>query len=237
MNLKGRRRFDMLVRVSAFGARRARAFPEQTLGGQTFALVDRIVAELREHAAAQMSRGRHACAMTIVKATARQTLRESLQAIHCTARAMAIDAPGLDRRYRLPRSTGDRALLKAGRVCVRHARESAAAGAFVAHGWPATFAEDLAAVVEHFERTIHDRAAAMLERITARARVQANLRAGLVAVRRLDGIVPNVLRGNPAALAAWQRARHVGRKATPRRNVVSRQVVRSTARPAIRRVA
>jgi len=50
MNLKTRRRYDMLARVHAFGARRARAFPADTLGGEMFAVVGKTVDELREQA-------------------------------------------------------------------------------------------------------------------------------------------------------------------------------------------
>jgi hypothetical protein len=235
MNLKARRRYDMLARVYAFGARRAKAFPEHTLGGQTFAVVGRTVDELREQAATHMSRDHHARERTAAKTRARAKLLQSLRAVHRTAKAMAIDVPGLDRKHRLPRSQGDRALLNAAHASAQHARKSAAA--FVAHGLHATFLDELEVDIERVEQVIVDRAAAKNARVAARASIDVTVRAGLIAVRRLEGIVPNVLRGHSTALAAWQRARRITRRTNPRRPVVSRQIDRSAASVRIRRVA
>jgi len=235
MNLKTRRRYDMLARVHAFGARRARAFSADTLGGEMFAVVGKTVDELRDRAVEHMVRDRHARERTLAKRRARAKLLESLRAIQRTAKAMAIDAPGFDRKYRLPRSHGDRVLLSAAHACAQHARESAAA--FVAHGMPATFLDGLAADIERAERLILDRAAAKNSRVAARASIDVTLHAGLVAVRRLEGIVPNVLRGHSAALAAWQRARRITRRVDARRRISVRQISRFSAIVRIRRAA
>ncbi|HET9831865.1 MAG TPA: hypothetical protein VFP91_09155 [Vicinamibacterales bacterium] len=235
MNLKARRRYDMLARVHAFGARRARAFPAHTLGGQMFAVVGKTVDELKEQAVEHMVRDRHARERTLAKRRARAKLLESLRAIQRTAKAMAIDAPGLDRKYRLPRSHGDRVLLSAAHACAQHARESAAA--FVAHGMPAAFLDELAADIERAERLILDRAAAKSSRVAARASIDVTLRVGLIAVRRLEGIVPNVLRGKVASLTAWLRARRITRRTYSRQRVLSHQIGRSNASVRIRRVA
>ena len=235
MNLKARRRYDMLARVHAFGARRARAFPAHTLGGEMFAAVGKAVGELREQAVEHMVRDRHARERTLAKRRARAKLLESLRAIQRTAKAMAIDAPGLDRKYRLPRSHGDRMVLSAAHACAQHARDCAAA--FVAHGMPATFLDALAADINRAEQLILERATAKNDRVAARASIDATLRDGLIAVRRLEGIVPNVLRGQSAALAAWLRARRITRRVNARQRVPWRQVGRTNASVRIRRVA
>src|SRR5262249_25647895 len=116
----------------------------------------------------------------------------------------------------------------------QHARESAAA--FVAHGWPPTFIDDLTADIERFETAIHDRSAATTARASTRVDFDAAVKAGMIAVRKLDGIVPNVLRGTPSALAAWRKARRIVRDAV-RSKAISRRRARSSTALRIRRVA
>ena len=234
MNIKARRRYDMLARVSAFGARRARAFPAHTLGGQMFAEIQKLVAEFGDHAVERMARDGHARERTIAKTAARRQLRDTLRALHVTARAIAIDSPGVDRRYRLPRSHGDGALLTVARACVEHAREFTAA--FEAHGWSKTFVDDLAADIERFETAIHHRSTASMSRASTRVSMDAAMKAALVAVRRLDGIVPNVFREHPSTIAAWRKARRLVRQRA-NTQAVSRRRVRMSAVPRIRRVA
>ena len=234
MNLKGRRRYAMLTRVSAFGAKRSRAFPPSTLGAEMFAEVRRIVAELATHSAGQASSDGNVRHRTRARAAARKALRESMQAIQRTALALSIDTPGIDRKYRLPRGHGELALLTAAHMGVQHAHETVAR--FVAHGMPSTFLDDAAANIGRLERAIHASAVAKNARVAARARLHVDLRAALIAVRRLDAIVPNVLRRNPAALAAWRHARRVGGRAASKKRTL-KQVDRSASRPMIRRIA
>src|SRR5262249_44020712 len=134
----------------------------------------------------------------------------------------------------LPRSHGDRALVSAAHASAQHARESAAT--FVAHGWPPTFIDDLTADIERFEVAIHDRSAATTARASTRVDFDAAVKVGMIAVRKLNGIVPNVLRGTPSALAAWRKARRIVRAAALRTRKVSRQRAR-TVTATIRRVA
>jgi hypothetical protein len=231
MNLKGRRRYAMLARVNAFGVKRARAFPPATLGGEMFAEVRRIVADVAEHSAGHASSDGNVRQRTGGKVAARKALRESLQAMYRTALALSIDTPGIDRNYKLPRSNGDLALITAARTCVQHAQEVAAR--FVAHGLPSTFLDDVMADIERLELAIHASATAKNARVAARVRLHVDLHAALIAVRRLDAIVPNVLRGNPAALAAWRDARRIGGRSARGKKVVER----SASQPMIRRIA
>jgi hypothetical protein len=226
MNLKERRRRDVLARVHAFGERCRRAFPPSTMGGKTFAEIRSIVAELSEHATRRMSCEQNVRSGTRQRGAARAALRVSLQSIHQTALALAIDTPGIDRGYRLPRSRGDRAWLDAARAFAMHAQESA--HAFIAYGLPSAFLDALAAEVGCLEEAIRNGAAARNARASARVQVQQSLRRGLVALRRLDGIVPNVVRGDPATLRRWRSARR------PLRSTKRRVKRGKTLRPAFR---
>jgi hypothetical protein len=111
MNIKQRRRYEMLGRVHAFGAAHAVDFPAGTLGRHLFTVVGDCVRDAERSAMGQLS-GQCRSA-TASKAAARKALWQSLDAIRRTARALALDIPGLDQRFRLPRGNGDRRLLNA----------------------------------------------------------------------------------------------------------------------------
>jgi hypothetical protein len=122
---------------------------------------------------------------------------------------LAIDAPRIDRKFRLPKSRGDSALLAASHACSRHARRSHAA--FVAHGMPPAFVDELKAAIAQFEQAVSDRVCAQSDLKQVFANIDAAVRTAQVAVRRLDAIVPNTLRGDREGIAAWKRARRVAR--------------------------
>jgi hypothetical protein len=212
MNIKQRRRYEMLGRVHAFGAAHAENLPTGTLGPHLFAVVGDCVRDAERGAMGQLP-GQCRSATTS-KAAARKALWQSLDAIRRTARALALDIPGLDQRFRLPRGNGDRRLLNAARAFALDARESAAM--FVAHGLRPTFLEDLAARIDGFECAIANRGQSRVDRICAGVGLRASLESAFLAVRRLDAVVPNLLGDDPAAMASWRKARHVVRPAPPR---------------------
>ena len=112
MNLKENRRYDMLTRVHGFGKRRVRAFPPSTAGGQAFAELGDIIAELSEQDASRRSCEARLRTHTTDRVSARKALRASLLAIHRTALAIAIRAPNRPSKYRLPRTRGDGAWIR-----------------------------------------------------------------------------------------------------------------------------
>jgi hypothetical protein len=211
MNTPDRLRYEMLLRVRDFGAAHASSFPADSLGGQTFAAIEEAVADLAGHTTTRVSAGGAARHALRAKAVAQASLRGQLRAVRDTARALALDAPGLRSRFVVPRSNGAQALIAAGRASVQHAQPLGAA--FVAHGLPATFLDDLDKAIGVFEAAIGDYRAAMAVEVAARTGFEATRRAAVTAAQRLDAIAQNRLRGDPAACALWQRARRVERRA------------------------
>lgn len=197
----------MLVRVRDFGAAHADRFPPSTLGAKSFAAVASAVDALSEHAAIQLSGRGVAREGTTSKAVAREALREDLEAIIRTARALAIDMPGLDDKFRAPRGSGDRALLNAARAFAKDA--APLAKDFVAHDMPEKFLEELQESIKDFEDAIREREAGKGTHISARASIDSAMEEGVDAVRRLDAIVPNRLRDDTSTVAAWEHARRV----------------------------
>ena len=197
----------MLVRVSTFGAEHAAAFPIDTVAARTFVEVQDAASQLEQHAVTQASvRSRDRVYM---KAAARTRLRESLRDISRTARALAIDAPGLRHMFRVPRTNGDHALLTAARAMARDATENAEG--FIEHGLPATFVTDVDAAVAALEHATSEYESTKQAGAVASAGVDVVLARGRASVRRLDAIVANVCRDDPPMMAAWRLARRVER--------------------------
>ena len=170
----------MLVRLRDFGLAHAGLFGPSTVGGQMFAAVGTAVTALSSHAATQVKGRGAAREGTTSKAVGRRALRSRLEKISLTARAMAVDTPGLEDKFRLPDQPSDQGLLASARAFADEA--SALAAAFVAHEMPANFLVQLDAAIEKFEAAIRVRATGKGAHIAARAGIQAALQSGLAAV-------------------------------------------------------
>jgi hypothetical protein len=227
MNVKQKRRYDMFTRVDRFGIEHARAFPRGSIGRQLFATLREPLARLPNEFAAQALGLNRAREGTADKAAARTSLYAALGAINRTARALAIDRPGLRGKFRLPSRESDEALVAAARAFAGNAQRWAPI--FIAYGLRTGFVEELRAVVARFEHAIAYRAEGRRAHVTARAAIDARLADLFVIVRRLDAVVVNVLGEDAAALEMWRRARKIARrrasKDRPRRGMKARLTV------------
>src|SRR5262245_41839789 len=113
-------RYEMLVRIQAFGETHKEKFPDGSIGGKAFATVDAAVEQLRHHALDKMATTREGIRL---KAAARRALADRLDTIARTARVIAQDKPGFDDPFRTPRLRSDQALVTAGRVFAREAEQ------------------------------------------------------------------------------------------------------------------
>lgn len=226
MNNVFTRRFEMFLRVRQFGAERAGSFSTGSLGGEQFAAVSEAVEALNAEATSQASGKSSVQQATASRTDARENLRESMQAITRTARAMALDTPGLENKFRMPRSGSDQALLNTARAFATDATPLKAE--FIRHEMTASFLEDLKADIADLERAMGGQNTGRDVQVTATASIDQTVERGMDAVRRLDAIVRNKFRDDQATLAAWAHARHVERAArTPRRAGVAEEVAPS----------
>lgn len=147
------------------------------------------------------------------KSAARDELRRNLEAISRTARAMALSTPGLEEKFRAPRSISDQKLLTLARAFATDALPLR--NEFTRRGMSATFIEDLAADIEDFERAHSAKIRKREERVTATAAIDGVLDRAVNVVRELDAIMRNQFANDPATLAAWLSASHTER--APRR--------------------
>jgi hypothetical protein len=200
-------RYHMLSRVSAFGAAHRDRFPAAGAAGRLFAAVSTAVDRLGANVTAQATGEGTAREGAISKAAAREALRQALEAIARTARAL--DAPELAGKFRLPSVRNDHELTTTATAFAEHAAPLRAE--LVDHGLPKTFLADLESALEAFQQASRDRFDAREAGASARAGIDTALESALTAVSRLDAVVANTLRDEPELLAAWTAARKVTR--------------------------
>ncbi|HEX8179539.1 MAG TPA: hypothetical protein VF525_08350 [Pyrinomonadaceae bacterium] len=203
------RRLEMFIRARQFGAAHKTAFPADTRGGEVLAQLNTVITDLEGHASKQASGQRAAKEGTTLKSGARAALREDLEAISRTARALALTTPGLDDKFRLPRNAGEQAWLAAARSFAQDA--APLKSEFLRRGLPADFLEDLNASIAALEASINNRAQQTGTRVAATVAIDAAIDAGMNAVRELHAIVHNIFRDDPATLAEWTSASHTER--------------------------
>ncbi len=208
------KRYETLRRVREFGVTYASDFANQPLAKEQFAAVSEAVIELDNLAVNQSSSGQAARSGTSSKTLLREELHDDLLGINRTARAMAIDLPGLEGKFRMPRgSAGDQALLTAARTFAADAVPLAEE--FIRHAMPPDFLDELKKSIADFETTLDKRATAKGAKVAATAALESALERGMIAVRKLDAIIKNKFRGDAAKLAAWATASHTERMSRP----------------------
>ena len=202
-------RHDTLKHVRDFGAAHTADFPADSLGAKKLAEVAAGAALLDQHAAAQQTGAGAARSGTSNKAVCYALLRDELAVINHAAHALALEIPGLDEKFRLPRGTGNEALLAAARAF--RADATPLKDQFLALELPANFLEHLDADIAAFETAKSTQHDGTTGRVSATAEMDATLHTAFKAVRVLDVIVRNKYRDNPAVLAAWTTASHTVR--------------------------
>ena len=211
-----RRKYEMMARVRAFGAANAAAFSAGSKGKELFDELEAVLAELDGHTEAQVSTRSAAAAGTSGRREARERLREHLEAISRTARAMALDSPGADERFRLPRGNNDQALLSTARSF--HSGVAPLSAEFTQHELPADFLDTLQAEINNFERAIGGQNNSRQARAAATSAIGEAVERGTAVVKRLDAVMRNKFNGDAARLAAWYAASRTERapRKTPR---------------------
>ena len=208
-----RRNYEMLMRSRGFFVPRATAFPAASRGGELIAELDEVLREIEANAQAKVSHASAAAQGTANRNELRVTLRGNLGGMNRTARAMALDTPGLDKLFQMPRGSSDQSLLMTARAFLTNSE--ALKADFIRNELPPTFHEDLRALAASFEQSIASQNLSLGARVSATRAVRTAVTRGVSIVRRLDAIVRNKFADDSASLAEWERATHVER--APRR--------------------
>jgi hypothetical protein len=208
-DLENRRR-QMFWRVDGFGIAHSADFAANSVARQLFTnLADVVVAQLDEHAAAQVSGFGAAHEATSSRAVTRQALLDALRAIARTAEAIAHDTPGFDDKFRMPPQGNDSALLNVAHSFAANAAPVSAR--FISHELPADFLADLNTDIANFEAAIRQHSSSVATHVSAGASIDELIADGLVIVKKLDAIVRNKYADDAAILAEWTSASHTER--------------------------
>lgn len=206
-----KKKFDMLLRVRRFGVENVSLFPERTPAGTLFSDLDRVINEFTAATAGHVDGEKRSAAGA--KSRARRALREDVDAISQTARALTDDIPDLDGKFKVRNPLSDSDLAALARAFGLYAapwRER-----FVRQGLPENFLDDLAADLAAFESAGEWKATADNRRAAAGRTLEQLAEQGVKTVAKIDSIVRNVFRKDDRKLAEWRRTRTVGSGASP----------------------
>jgi len=207
------RRYEMLVRLIAFGKARAERFAATSPGGKLFAALGIKVAELDPHVVDQASSKKAAQQTIATKNAARDRMRELLLTLARTAKLVTTGTPGLENKFRLSKTHSDQRLAAEARGIVKDATPFG--DAIVSQHLPSTFLSDVTSAIDEFQAAIQAHAAAKESRAAATAGIDETLAAALTIVDQLDTVVANQFASDATALAEWKSARHVSRVSIP----------------------
>jgi hypothetical protein len=202
-----RLRYDMFVRVRDFGNAHRRQFPDGSMGGKAFRLVEDAIAEID---ACNKILARNGGGGKQARASARAALVEALIEIASTARLMSKTSPGADEVFRVSEKASDVALLASARSILDESH--LAVDRLVLCGLPKTFVTDLQELIERFEQAISGRRSKRSDVATARQGIKTAFSSALEACRTLDIVVTITLKKDPVKVAAWRRDRRVNPK-------------------------
>jgi hypothetical protein len=135
---------------------------------------------------------------------ARIELKEQLYAVARTAKALGL------KQFWLPRDKTDRTLIDMAEIFALRAQ--AVKQEFIEAYLPLDFIERLTDAARNLEQVIDDQVFEDAERMQATSAIDLARTEALDALRQLDPMMSNMLRANPATLAAWRGARHIERK-------------------------
>ena len=124
MQDKERNYYNAFVGVRDFGVENAADFPAASAGATNFALVAAAADAMEQSGATQISGA--ASQMVTQKDIAIADLRAELRAINRTARALAVDNPGIGDLFRMPHGSSEQDLIVAAIAFVTNATPLAA---------------------------------------------------------------------------------------------------------------
>ena len=147
---------------------------------------------------------------TATREAARDALRDELEAINRTARAIAATRPGFADQFQVPPGDNDGELINAGLAFAQNATPDVAA--FVSYGMGANFIDDLRADVAALQAAIAGQTERIADRKAAGVQLDEKFDEMMVLRRHLDALYKNVHQDDAAILSQWTSAKHITRR-------------------------
>lgn len=172
------------------------------------------LAELDVIRSSSMSKRRQG---TAARQTAHKLLLSLVKRVISTADVVALDRADIQGMFGRPQKNSNGQTL----IADAHAIADKAAtvvGLFTDNGLPATFVNDMRSHAGSLENAMQIQTEAVGETIRANSEIAAVIRRMNGLIERLDVIVRNKYRNDPAKLAAWESARRLEQPARSNRN-------------------
>ena len=200
--------FDMFQETLVFNTENAADYAAIPDAATHFATVLAGVTALEAFFADQTS-GESAEA-TVQKTVLKLAIRRKMVSYAKNARAIAVNDPGFDEKFRVPDTDNENDLIAKGREFVKEANTNAAD--FSALGKMPSAADALTVDLDDFEIADAAQAEGKQDTVGATAGIAQMIEEGMKAATILDAIMFNVYNGvNAVKLAQWRTARHVKR--------------------------
>ena len=184
-------------------------------GSKTAGLVDRLktvlgtIAGLFTDYEAASSRGRQT---TQVRRQLQDLVTQDAQTVQRTVRAVSAAPPDAAVTFQI-RSRSAQGILAGSRALVAHARTITPD--LEIHNLPETFLSTLDGRIAALDAAADDQNSARGAKAAARGKLDQAFSELMDVLKQLDLIVRNLLRDDPATLAAWTKARHIETGAVP----------------------
>ena len=206
MEDKHHRRREMFQRLKAFAGNRPE-IPSTTVWPQLVTELDSVNADLAEQVAAEESGHSVKRTGTATRDDAREDLRDLVEAIVRTARAIDETKPGFADGFRGASQLSDRGLLDLAIGIARIAPPHKAD--FLSHAMSPDFLEELNAGIAKLQQTMTDQSEGKAGVKSAGVSIDGTMDQGMSVRRRMDAIARNFFRDNAAVLAEWETASHI----------------------------
>jgi hypothetical protein len=206
------RQLDRSRRVRQFADALVPPLTHGSRAAELIAIVGDSSAQCTEQAARQDAAALDRQESTEQKEAAIKTLLRQMKPVSQTARAMDKQSPGIADQFRMP-PDADEKILNRARAYISAA--TLIPEQFTSRGLPANFLEEMQAAIDAVMAADARQSAALAAQVAATASLADALKREREAMRELDPIMRNLLRDDPAQLAAWESASRIER--APRR--------------------
>lgn len=199
---------ECLQRIDNFGQENAAAIAVNAKATAAFAAIADYVAQLDATGALRTSANATKLTQTGFRRMKRSELYSYLLWMSRNARDIARHNEAFVNKFRIPRrNLNDALLLETARAF--YADSETVKATFIEYGLPATFRDDLDALIDEFDGAISAQDSALRERVASNATIDEVVDNALTGRRTLLVIVPNIFNGNRGKLADWASASHI----------------------------
>ena len=203
------RRRDMALRLKDFSTNNP--FPANSMGAQLATRLNTLMLDLDQLVADESSSEGSKREGTATREAAREALREGMEGVSRTARAIENQVPGFAEKFRMPAGNNDGALVDAGLAFADNAEPELAR--FIAFGMPPDFIEDLQNDIAAVRAAMSAQSTGVADRKAAGVLIEDKLDEIMLVRREMDAYVRNAFRDDARVLSEWTSAKHIQRAA------------------------